>query len=68
VRRALAPLSPPHTVVEVPSADLAVALEGLPVRLSTMGRGFAEDRAYFLSAAAAGRWAVSGLRQGGVGD
>ncbi|WP_238013318.1 DUF3866 family protein [Dactylosporangium sp. AC04546] len=61
VRDALAPLCPPHTLVEVPAGDLADALAALPVRLSTMGRGFAEDRAYFLSAAAAGRHAGSGL-------
>jgi len=61
VHRALAPLSPPHRVVTVPSAGLEAALHGLPVQLSTMGRGFAQDRAYFLSAAAAGRYAVSGL-------
>ncbi|GAA0725701.1 DUF3866 family protein [Dactylosporangium roseum] len=68
VRAALAPLTPPHTLVEVPSADLTAALESLPVKLSTMGRGFAEDRAYFLAAAAAGRRAASGLAQRGVGD
>ncbi|WP_432973286.1 DUF3866 family protein [Dactylosporangium sp. CA-233914] len=58
VRTALAALCPPHTLVEVPSADLEPALMALPVKLSTMGRGFTEDRAYFLSAAAAGRRAA----------
>ncbi|MFG2041941.1 DUF3866 family protein [Dactylosporangium sp. NPDC048998] len=58
VRAALATLSPPHTVVEVPSADLAAALAALPVKLSTMGRTLAQDEAYFLSAAAAGRHAA----------
>ncbi|WP_433205079.1 DUF3866 family protein [Dactylosporangium sp. CS-047395] len=59
VRAALSALCPPHTLVEVPSLDLAGPLDELPVRLSTMGRGLAEDTAYFLSAAAAGRYAAS---------
>ncbi|HTJ32477.1 MAG TPA: DUF3866 family protein [Dactylosporangium sp.] len=58
VREALAALCPPHTLVEVPSADLGAALAGLPVKLSTMGRTFEQDSAYFLSAAAAGRFAA----------
>jgi len=37
-------------------------LAGCPVRLSTMGRGLAEDGAYFLAAAAAGRHAARLLR------
>lgn len=59
VRAALAALCPPHTLVEVPSADLAAALGELPVKLSTMGRDLAADTAYFLSAAAAGRHAAT---------
>ena len=55
-----------------PAGDLEAALLSLPVKLSTMGRGYAEDRAYFLSAAAAGRVAAgipgSGLGERGVGD
>ncbi|MFI5915295.1 DUF3866 family protein [Dactylosporangium sp. NPDC051541] len=59
VRAALSALCPPHTLVEVPSRDLAAALTDLPVKLSTMGRSFDEDTAYFLSAAAAGRHAAT---------
>ncbi|MGI5242925.1 DUF3866 family protein [Dactylosporangium sp. CA-139066] len=58
VRRALSALCPPHSLVEVASADLEPSLSDLPVKLSTMGRSFAQDRAYFLSAAAAGRHAA----------
>ena len=52
------PICPPHRIVDGPAADLEPALLSLPVKLSTMGRGYAEDRAYFLSAAAAGRVAA----------
>lgn len=61
-------ICPPHRIVPAPSQDLEPALLALPVKLSTMGRGYAEDRAYFLSAAAAGRVAASGLGERGVGD
>ncbi|RMI05109.1 DUF3866 family protein [Cellulomonas triticagri] len=45
----------PHRLVEVGAgADLLTALGGSPVRLSTMGRGLAQDPAAFLAAAAAG--------------
>ena len=64
VATALARLAPPHRIVYVPSADLEPALRALPVRLSTMGRGLDEDRAYFLSAAAAGRHAAALAREG----
>ncbi len=44
-----------HRLVPVPAgADLLVALGGTPVRLSTMGRGLAQDPAAFLAAAVAG--------------
>ncbi|MET0434975.1 MAG: DUF3866 family protein [Cellulomonas sp.] len=44
-----------HRLVEVAAgADLLTALGGSPVRLSTMGRGLAQDPAAFLAAAAAG--------------
>jgi hypothetical protein len=46
------------TAVEVPTAGLDDALRSSPVRLSTMGRGLDEDRAAFVAAAAAGRYAV----------
>ncbi len=54
----LAPLLARHRLVEVPVEGLREALEASPVRLSTMGRGLAEDLDYFLTAAAAGRHAV----------
>jgi hypothetical protein len=46
------------TAVDVPIDGLDEALRGAPVRLSTMGRGLDEDRAAFVAAAAAGRYAV----------
>jgi Protein of unknown function (DUF3866) len=46
------------TLVEVPTEGLEEALQSVPVRLSTMGRGLDEDRAAFVSAAAAGRYAA----------
>jgi hypothetical protein len=42
----------------VDTEGLDAALTDVPVRLSTMGRGLAEDRPYFLAAAAAGRFAA----------
>ena len=47
-----------NRVVHVPADGLDDALDAVPVRLSTMGRGLAEDTAYFLAAAAAGRYAA----------
>ncbi|MGY1857323.1 DUF3866 family protein [Modestobacter sp. SYSU DS0290] len=50
---------PERNVVEwVDTEGLDDALAGSPVQMSTMGRGVAEDRAYFLAAAAAGRFAA----------
>jgi hypothetical protein len=50
---------PERNFVEwVDSEGLDEALAASPVTLSTMGRGLAEDRAYFLAAAAAGRYAA----------
>jgi hypothetical protein len=44
-----------HRLVDVAAGpDLLAALGGSPVRLSTMGRGLAQDPAAFLAAAAAG--------------
>ena len=57
-----APLGERHQLVSVPVDGLMEPLAGCPVRLSTMGRGLAEDRAYFLAAAAAGRHAARLLR------
>jgi hypothetical protein len=55
---ALAPLAARHRLVRVPADGLDKALRDSPVRLSTMGRGLDEDHAYFLTAAAAGRYAA----------
>jgi hypothetical protein len=52
-----APLGARHALVTVPVDGLEAALRSCPARLSTMGRGLDEDRAYFLAAAAAGRHA-----------
>lgn len=59
VATALAPLAQRHRLVTVDAEGLIEALERSPVRLSTMGRGLAEDTAYFLAAAAAGRHAAT---------
>jgi Protein of unknown function (DUF3866) len=55
----LALLRARHRVVRVPTGGLDEALRALPVPLSTMGRGLAEDLEYFLAAAAAGRHAAA---------
>jgi hypothetical protein len=55
----LAPLAEHHRIVTVATDGLDAALRGLPVTLSTMGRGIDEDRAYFLAAGAAGRHAAA---------
>ena len=47
-----------NRVVSVATEGLDTALRALPVPLSTMGRGLDEDHSYFLSAAAAGRYAA----------
>lgn len=47
-----------HEMREVAMDGLQAALAAVPVRLSTMGRGLAEDPAAFLWAAAAGRAAA----------
>jgi hypothetical protein len=57
-------LSPPHRLVRVRTDGLMEALRASPVPLSTMGRGLAEDPAYFLAAAAAGRHAARLLARG----
>src|SRR5580693_3539201 len=51
-----------HAIVTVPVDGLETALRASPARLSTMGRGLADDLAYFLAAAAAGRHASRLLR------
>jgi uncharacterized protein DUF3866 len=57
VEAGLAGMPTRHRIVTVPTAGLDAALAASPVKLSTMGRGLAEDHAYFLAAAAAGRHA-----------
>ena len=47
-----------NEVVWVDTDGLEKALSLSPVPLSTMGRGYPEERAYFLAAAAAGRYAA----------
>ncbi len=47
-----------NPVVWVDTEGLDKALSLSPVPLSTMGRGYDEERAYFLAAAAAGRYAA----------
>src|SRR4051812_43127752 len=59
VRDACAPLRDRHRLVEVDVGGLLEALAGVPVPLSSMGRGLGEDPAYFVAAAAAGRHAAS---------
>jgi hypothetical protein len=48
-----------HRVLRIPVDGLVEALAASPAALSTMGRGFSEDSAYFLAAAAAGRHAAA---------
>ena len=48
-------LGQPHRLVSVSCQGLDEALATSPVKLSTMGRGFDQDRASFVTAAAAGR-------------
>ena len=59
VRSQAAPLAQRHDLVRVPLDGLHEALRACPVPLSTMGRGLDEDLAYFLTAAAAGRHALT---------
>jgi len=47
-----------HERVNVGVEDLFEALHASPVRLSTMGRGLAQDPANFLAVAAAGKYAA----------
>jgi hypothetical protein len=59
VRRECEPLAVRHRLVDVELDGLYEALAAAPVRLSTMGRGLAQDAAGFLAAAAAGRHAAA---------
>src|SRR5215475_11680563 len=58
VAAAAAGLAGRHRLVGVSVEGLLDQLRACPVRLSTMGRGLADDPAYFLAAAAAGRHAA----------
>ncbi len=58
VAAAAAELAGRHTLIRVSVTGLAELLAACPVRLSSMGRGLDEDPAYFLAAAAAGRYAA----------
>ncbi|HKE99326.1 MAG TPA: DUF3866 family protein, partial [Actinomycetes bacterium] len=58
VRRAAETLASRHRLILEPTEELLGILSQSPVRLSTMGRGLAEDTAYFLGVAAAGRHAA----------
>lgn len=62
VRAQLAPLSPPHVLVPVALDGLYDAIAAAPVTVSSMGRGLAQDPAYFLACAAAGRHAATLVR------
>jgi hypothetical protein len=52
-------LAATHALVTVSVSGLREVLADCPVRLSTMGRDLADDPAYFLAAAAAGRHAAT---------
>ena len=58
VRAAAQALSDRHRLVHEPVDGLLELLQTSPVRLSTMGRGLAEDAEYFLAAAVAARHAT----------
>jgi Protein of unknown function (DUF3866) len=68
VDAAVAPLAARHNLVQVSVTGLADVLRDCPVRLSSMGRGLDEDPAYFLAAAAAGRYAALLPRTGTAAD
>jgi hypothetical protein len=57
-----------HRQILVELSGLDQALRRSPVKLSTMGRDFDGDPAYFLASAAAGRHAASLLGRGPEGD
>jgi uncharacterized protein DUF3866 len=59
VLESLAPLATRHRIVTIATGGLDTALRASPAKLSTMGRGLAEDYSYFLVNAAAGRHAAS---------
>lgn len=58
VAQDVVPLRSRHRIVDIDTTGLYDALLALPVELSSMGRGLAEDRSYFLACAAAGRHAA----------
>jgi hypothetical protein len=58
VAAAVASLARRHRLVEVTVDGLAAAVQEAPRPVESMGRGFDDDPAYFLAAAAAGRHAA----------
>jgi hypothetical protein len=64
VHAALAPLLARHRLVTVGTDGLDAALRASPATLSSMGRGLADDPAYFLTNAVAGRHAAALLVAG----
>jgi 8-oxo-dGTP pyrophosphatase MutT (NUDIX family) len=66
VLAAAQPLADRHNLVRVSVAGLTDVLRACPVPLSTMGRGLDQDLAYFLAAAAAGRYAAALLPVAGL--
>lgn len=62
VKQQAARLGSRHRLATVSVEGLEDALISSPAKMSTMGRGLDEDRAYFLAAAAAGRHAATLLR------
>ena len=58
VLAAAQPLAARHNLVRVSVAGLTDILRDCPVPLASMGRGLDQDPAYFLAAAAAGRYAA----------
>jgi hypothetical protein len=63
VGAAVSELAGRHRLVSVPTGGLVEALRASPARLSSMGRGLADDPVYFLANAAAGRHAAGLIRQ-----
>jgi len=59
IAEAAKPLADRHNLVTVSVDGLREVLAACPVPLSTMGRNLDQDPAYFLSAAAAGRYAAT---------
>ena len=59
VAASLQRLASRHRLVTVNLSGLRTVLAASPIQLSSMGRGLEDDPAYFLAAAAAGRYAAT---------